>query len=116
MGCLATAPDLLDEPIVEPSTDLTISDRADPGPEEPSIVDLPLWYAALVAPAARPEPTAPKPRTGLFWRASVARWPIERRQHWGDRANELQDAGFGWQEAERVAFEEIMDDIKPIGR
>ncbi len=110
MSCLATAPDLLDEPIVEPSPDLSFSDRAAAGPEASSVIDLPLWYAALVAPAVRVEPASPQSHPGLFWRAIVARWPLDRRQRWGDRANELQDAGFDWREAERVAFEEITDD------
>jgi hypothetical protein len=116
MGCLATAPDLLDEPNVEKSPDLSFSDRAASGPTDSSLIDLPLWYAALVAPAVRVEPSPPKPRTGLFWRPIVARWSLDRRQFWGDRANELQDAGFDWKEAERVAYEEIIEDLKPASR
>lgn len=117
MGCLANAPmpGLLNEPIVEPSPDLSAPDETSFGPEESSLVDLPLWYSVLVAPRTWDEPvenvTTQVP-SRLFWRASVAQWPLDRRQRWGDRANELQDDGFGWKDAERVAFEEIMEDLK----
>jgi hypothetical protein len=113
MDCLATAPDPPDEPIVTPSPDLSSSDRAGSGPEESAIVDLPLWYAAILATVHRAGSATQKPHSGRFWRAIVARWPLDRRQRWGDRANELQDAGFGWKEAESVAFEEITDDARP---
>ena len=116
MGGLATEPVLRHEPIVEPPPDLCSGDRAELAPRDTSIVDLPLWYAALVDPRTWDEP----PRaieaeacSRLFWRPTVARWPIDRRQAWGDRANALQDAGLDWKEAERMAFEEIMADLKP---
>jgi hypothetical protein len=94
---------LLDEPVDELTSELA--------PEEERFADLPLWYAPLVAPPTWDEPsraTEPEPCTRLFWRATVSRWSIERRQAWGDRANALQDAGLGWKDAERTAFEEIM--------
>jgi hypothetical protein len=50
----------------------------------------------------------------LFWRTKVARWPIERRQAWGDLANVLQDAGLGWKDAERKAFEQIVSCLQPM--
>jgi hypothetical protein len=115
MGGLANASDLLIEPNVVASRNLSSSDRASESPEESSIVDLPLWYAVLVS---RPtwdeaaEIAEPETPSRLFWRVSVARWRIDRRQRWGNRANELQDAGLDWKEAERVAFEEIMDGLK----
>jgi hypothetical protein len=119
MGCLAPGPDLLDEPIVETSPDLAFAERAELGLEDLKFADLPLWYATLVAPPTWDEPakaTEPEACTRLFWRATVARWPIARRQAWGDRANTLQDAGLGWKEAERTAFEEIMDGLQPARR
>ena len=119
MGGLASASDLLIEPNVEASRNLSSSDRATESPEESSIVDLPLWYSVLVS---RPtweeaaETAESETLSRLFWRVSVARWPIDRRQRWGNRANELQDAGLDWKEAERVAFEEIMDGLKKSNR
>jgi hypothetical protein len=115
MGGLANASDLLIEPNDEISPELTLSDRAAGSTEETSVADLPLWYSVLVS---RPswdeaaETAESETLSRLFWRVSVGRWPIERRQRWGNRANELQDAGLDWKEAERVAFEEIMDGLK----
>ena len=119
MGCLATEPDRPAGPIVEPSPDLSSEDRAAPAPQDTPIVDLPLWYAALVAPPTWDEPseaTRPESFSRLFWRPTIARWPIDRRQDWGDRANALQDAGLDWKEAERLAFDEIMAHLRPIRR
>jgi len=104
MGCLATAPDLPADPILAP---------ADSSSDETSVVDLPLWYAKLVERPTWPESAEPEAFSRLFWRPSVSLWPIQRRQRWGDRANELQDSGLPWKDAERVAFEEIMEGIDP---
>lgn len=119
MGCLATGPDLLDELIVETSPDLAFADLGDLPAEDQKFADLPLWYASLVAPPTWDEPakaTEPEPCTRLFWRATVAQWPIPRRQGWGDRANDLQDAGLDWKEAELRAFEEISERLQPTRR
>jgi hypothetical protein len=40
----------------------------------------------------------PRPR-------ELASWRIERRQRWGELANQLQDQGLAWNEAERRAFD-----------
>ncbi len=119
MGCLAPGPDLLDEPIAEPSADLAFEDMEELGVGDSKFADLPLWYSRLVAPSPSVEPeesAAPEPCSRLFWRATVSRWPIDRRQAWGDRANALQDAGLGWKDAERTAFEEIMSSLQPSRR
>ncbi|MHC5542267.1 hypothetical protein ACYOEI_28930 [Singulisphaera rosea] len=47
-------------------------------------------------------PPSPTP-----WRATIAEWPIPLRERWGRRANQLEDEGHDWREAERLAFEEI---------
>ncbi len=111
MGCLAPESDLLDEFFVETSPDLAFADGADRPSEDSRFADLPLWYASLIAPSTWDEPAKAAesgPSTRLFCRATVARWSIERRQAWGDRANALQDAGLGWKDAERTAFEDMM--------
>ena len=42
-----------------------------------------------------------------YYRAVLANWPDEWRERWGLRANELQDTGLAWREAEVQAFIEI---------
>lgn len=42
------------------------------------------------------------------WRTTLADWPREQRERWGRRANQLEDEGHDWREAERLAFEEIV--------
>jgi hypothetical protein len=38
---------------------------------------------------------------------ALLRWPVERRDAWVRRANELQGLGHPWDEAEVIAFEEL---------
>jgi hypothetical protein len=109
MGCLANASDLPADPTQVPATPKEASSSSD----ETSLVDLPLWYARLVERPTWPEAAEPQKISRLFWRSSISLWPLRRRQWWGDRANELQDAGLHWKEAERVAFEEIMEELDP---
>jgi hypothetical protein len=45
------------------------------------------------------------------WRKALAGWPVEWRERWGRRANELQDAGASWAEAEWRAFHEVARDL-----
>lgn len=44
----------------------------------------------------------------LPWRAPLANWPDEWRERWGRRANALEEAGLGWREAERQAWNETL--------
>lgn len=48
-----------------------------------------------------------KARARLRWRTTLARWPLERRQAWGERANALEAEGLPWDEAERRACAEV---------
>jgi hypothetical protein len=41
------------------------------------------------------------------WRTVVARWPVQWRERWGRRSNELQDRGLPWDAAEWVATCEL---------
>ncbi len=74
-----------------------------------------LVIALLSAPDPPEKSPAWSPRL-LPWRPTVAGWPIQLRQTWGNRANTLQDSGIAWHEAERVAFEEVRPSapIRPI--
>lgn len=51
-------------------------------------------------------PEAPNP--DLRWRPKLAKWPDEWRERWGHRANDLEDSGMSWIEAERQAMNETM--------
>jgi hypothetical protein len=46
------------------------------------------------------------PPADRSWRRIVALWPVEWRERWGRRANELQDGGEPWDMAEWIAFNE----------
>lgn len=45
---------------------------------------------------------------GLPWRALLPKWPDEWRERWGRRANELEQSGTHWVEAERQAWDETL--------
>ncbi len=41
------------------------------------------------------------------YRGVIAGWPQGWRERWGRRANELEDAGLSWRDAEARAFVEV---------
>jgi hypothetical protein len=41
------------------------------------------------------------------YRAVVAVWPVEWRERWGRRANDLEENGLSWRDAESQAFVEV---------
>lgn len=43
----------------------------------------------------------------LPYRLVLATWPIDWRERWGRRANDLEDSGLGWRDAEGRAFVEV---------
>lgn len=47
----------------------------------------------------------------LPWRATLAAWPDEWRERWGRRANDYEDAGLPWFEAEALAFEDTVREM-----
>jgi hypothetical protein len=51
-------------------------------------------------------PPAPKFHP-LAYRSVVAGWPDEFRELWGRRANELEETGLSWRDAETQAFVEV---------
>lgn len=72
-----------------------------------------------------PTPTPTSTRAGrapldvdvkpLPYRQVLAVWPDEWRERWGRRANELEDAGLSWRDAEGRAFLELWNDWRATG-
>jgi hypothetical protein len=61
---------------------------------------------ALLA-GSHQEPPGASPPLSYPWREVLPDWPAEWRQRWGELANQYQDAGLSWHEAEARAFAEV---------
>jgi hypothetical protein len=61
----------------------------------------------VVAPRVQPPVFHP-----LAYRSVVADWPVEWREQWGHRANELEDTGLSWRDAEAQAFVEVWHRVR----
>jgi hypothetical protein len=48
----------------------------------------------------------------LPYRLVLANWPIEWRERWGRRANDLEEAGLNWRDAEGRAFVEVWNQLR----
>jgi hypothetical protein len=48
----------------------------------------------------------------LAYRGVVAEWPVEWRERWGRRANELEEKGLSWRDAEAQAFVEVWTEVR----
>ena len=48
----------------------------------------------------------------LPYRNVLADWPDEWRERWGRRANDLEDSGLSWRDAEGRAFVEIYSQVR----
>jgi hypothetical protein len=48
----------------------------------------------------------------LAYRGVVAEWPVEWRERWGRRANELEEKGLSWRDAEAQAFVEVWNEVR----
>lgn len=66
--------------------------------------DDPGEFAAQLMAAGLMGPPAAAP-----WRAEVMKWPPPWRVHFGRLANDHQDAGLGWHEAEEKAYREMIE-------
>ena len=64
------------------------------------------------SPGARPAAPAFHP---LAYRSVVADWPIAWRELWGRRANELEEGGLSWRDAETQAFVELWHRLQHEG-
>jgi hypothetical protein len=67
-----------------------------------------LRQAALGDESARAEREAIQSEpTRFYWRVVLPTWPVELRERWGRRANQLAESGVAWPDDERTAYEEI---------
>jgi len=64
---------------------------------------------------AEPRPVAPPVFHPLGYRSVVAGWPLDVRERWGRRANEWEDLGLSWRDAETQAFVEVWNELRPRG-
>ncbi len=48
----------------------------------------------------------------LAYRSVVAGWPLEWRELWGRRANDLEETGLSWRDAETQAFVEVWHEYR----
>ncbi len=48
----------------------------------------------------------------LAYRSVVASWPLQWRELWGQRANELEETGLSWRDAETQAFVEVWHKLR----
>lgn len=70
-----------------------------PAPKTEAALDFGLPSVKSAAPAAVFHP--------LAYRGVVADWPVELRERWGRRANDLEEGGLTWRDAETQAFVEV---------
>jgi hypothetical protein len=69
-----------------------------------STVVAPAGHTGRVEPPAVSHPPA--------YRGVVAGWPQGWRERWGRRANELEEAGLSWRDAEAQAFVEVWNRVR----
>ena len=91
------------------------------GPAEPSAKD-----SGFRRPARSTGANAEKAASGgrapapifhpLAYRSVVADWPIAWREQWGQRANELEETGLSWRDAETQAFVELWHKLRHEGQ
>ena len=64
-------------------------------------------------------PTGGRPPAPVFhplaYRSVVADWPLAWREQWGRRANELEETGLSWRDAETQAFVELWHKLQREG-
>ena len=65
---------------------------------------------------AHPQNEGKTYRTPVFhppaYRVVVAGWPEDWRERWGRRANDLEEAGLSWRDAEAQAFVEVWNKVR----
>ena len=72
-------------------------------PTKPSVVN------QERSPGARPSTPVFHP---LAYRSVVASWPLEWRELWGQRVNDLEETGLSWRDAETQAFVEVWHKLR----
>ncbi len=67
---------------------------------------------------SEPVPRRPKAAAPVFhplaYRSVVAGWSLESREQWGRRANELEETGLPWRDAETQAFVEVWHQLRSL--
>jgi hypothetical protein len=48
----------------------------------------------------------------LAYRGIVGGWPVHWREQWGRRANDLEETGLSWRDAEAQAFVEVWNTVR----
>ncbi len=70
-------------------------------------------------PGAQERSAAPRVPTPVFhplaYRSVIADWPVEWREQWGRRANEIEETGLSWRDAEAQAFVEVWHRVRREG-
>jgi hypothetical protein len=61
---------------------------------------------------ATPEASPPRSFHPPAYRGVVAGWPEDWRERWGRRANDLEEAGLSWRDAEAQAFVEVWNLVR----
>lgn len=85
-------------------------------PEEPPVVRRRRPERGLATGVAEvPRPVPPPVFHPLGYRSVVAGWPLDVRERWGRRANEWEDRGLSWRDAETQAFVEVWHDLRRSG-
>lgn len=60
----------------------------------------------------RATPSPPSAFPPPAYRVVVAGWPDDWRERWGRRANELEESGLSWRDAESQAFVEVWNLVR----
>lgn len=72
--------------------------------------------AASTAAVPKPDRSPPPPVFHpLAYRSVVAAWSLDARERWGRRANELEERGLSWRDAETKAFVEVWNELRHAG-
>ena len=81
-------------------------DHVDPPPVPAT--DIADGYRRLAAKSNSPPPIFHP----LAYRGVVAEWSVEWRERWGRRANDLEESGLSWRDAETQAFIEVWTQLR----
>jgi hypothetical protein len=90
---------------------MLFGDEEESGKSTPESVPAPDIASSLRRPPVKINAPAPVFHP-LAYRGVVAEWPVEWRERWGRRANELEEKGLSWRDAETQAFIEVWGEVR----